>query len=191
MHLLLMFALLIWTQRKKDTAFYLFIGFVFLFGILVEWLGIHTGYLFGHYEYGTTLGIKWSGVPVLIGINWVMTIYCCGITIGTLLMKLSRELAAQSAVQPPVLKTAALIIDGATIAVVLDFLMEPVAIKLGYWKWLDAGEIPLYNYCCWFLISVVFLALFQYFRFPKQNKFAVHLLMIQVMFFLLLRTFLN
>ena len=79
--------------------------------------------------------------------------------------------------------------DGATLALLFDWLMEPVAAQLGYWKW--AGEIPFYNYLCWFIVAIVLLALFHFSRFNKQNKFAVHLLMIQVMFFLLLKTFFN
>ncbi len=87
------------------------------------------------------------------------------------------------------LKALSVIVDGATLAVFFDWLMEPIAVQLGYWKW--NGAIPFYNYLCWFIVSVVLLGAFQFSLFNKQNKFAVHLLMIQVMFFLLLKTFLN
>ena len=60
----------------------------------------------------------------------------------------------------------------------------------GYWQWLGNGEIPLYNYVCWFAISIILLFIFQHLQFSRQNKFAVNLLLIQAMFFLLLRTFL-
>ena len=66
--------------------------------------------------------------------------------------------------------------------------MEPVAIQLGYWKW--SGDIPVFNYACWFLVSLVLLLFFHFLKFDKENKFAVDLLLIQSMFFLLLRTFL-
>jgi putative membrane protein len=82
------------------------------------------------------------------------------------------------------------IIDGATLAVLLDLLMEPVAIKLGLWKWVGEA-VPLYNYLCWFAISALLLTIFQFCNFNKQNKFAVNLLLIQAMFFLLLRTFMK
>ena len=83
-----------------------------------------------------------------------------------------------------------IMVDGATLAVLFDWLMEPAAVKLGYWKWLGNGEIPLYNYMCWFVISMLLLFVFHKLQFNKQNKFAVNLLLIQAMFFLLLRTFL-
>jgi bisanhydrobacterioruberin hydratase len=67
--------------------------------------------------------------------------------------------------------------------------MEPVAVKLGYWQW-KTEVIPFYNYLCWFVISMGLLTVFHFCNFSKQNKFAIHLLLIQAMFFLLLRTFL-
>ena len=75
-------------------------------------------------------------------------------------------------------------------AVLFDWVMEPVAVKLGYWKWLGNGDIPFYNYVSWFVISVGMLAIFHFCKFNKQNKFAVNLLLIQLLFFLILRTFL-
>ena len=86
------------------------------------------------------------------------------------------------------LKSLSVIIDGATLAVFFDWLMEPVAVKLGYWQWIN-GEIPFFNYVSWFIISIILLSVFQHSKFSKHNKFAVNLLLIQLMFFLLLRTF--
>ena len=78
----------------------------------------------------------------------------------------------------------------ALIATFFDWVMEPVAIKLGFWQWNEGNESPLFNYVSWFMVSLSLLALFHFCPFPKKNKFAVHLLLIQTMFFLLLRTFL-
>ena len=62
------------------------------------------------------------------------------------------------------------------------------AVKLGFWQW-ENGIIPLYNYVCWFLISVFLLVLLRKFPFPRANHFAVHLFIIQLLFFWILRTF--
>lgn len=40
-----------------------------------------------------------------------------------------------------VLKALSVIVDGATLAVFMDQVMEPVAVQLGYWKW--NGDILL------------------------------------------------
>ena len=189
-NLLLMFALLVWTQKNKDTWFFLFLILAFLSGIGVELVGVHTRALFGDYQYGNVLGPRIGAVPVIIGINWFVIIYSCGISIHTLLLKAFRRSSLDTSKSPVTLKTLSVIIDGATLAVFFDWIMEPVAIKLKFWQWNDGGAVPGYNYLCWFLISMALLALFHACKFDKQNKFAVNLLLIQLMFFLLLRTLL-
>jgi bisanhydrobacterioruberin hydratase len=84
----------------------------------------------------------------------------------------------------------AVIIDSALLATFFDWVMEPIAVKLGYWQWLGDGNIPLFNYVCWFGVSTLLMFLFRILSFPKQNQFAVNLLLIQFMFFLILRTLL-
>jgi putative membrane protein len=186
-NLLLMFVLLIWTQEKKNYSFWLFIALTVVLGIAIEIIGVNTKLLFGDYTYGNVLGFKIKNVPLIIGVNWFIIIYCCGISINTLLMKAINKIAAETATAPTALKALSVIVDGATLAVFFDWLMEPVAVQLGYWKW--AGQIPFYNYLCWFTFSMALLGIFHVLQFNKQNKFAIHLLMIQVMFFLLLQTF--
>jgi len=189
-NLLLMFVLLVWTHREKNLSFWFFFIFVFLTGTAVEIIGVNTSALFGEYQYGKALGYQLYNVPLIIGINWFLIIYCCGISIHTLLTKAINRLAADTGKTPAALKAISVIIDGATMAVFFDWVMEPIASKLNYWNWGGNGSIPFFNYLCWFLISVFLLALFHYSKFNKQNKFAVNLLLIQLMFFLLLRTFL-
>jgi bisanhydrobacterioruberin hydratase len=190
-NLLLSFVLLIWTQTDKNKYFFLFLAACFILGIVVEAIGVNTGVLFGDYIYGDVLGPKVKNVPVLIGVNWFLIVYCCGISIHTLLMKAINRIAADTGKTPMAMKALSVIIDGATMAVFFDWLMEPVAVKLGYWVWNGDGAIPMFNYICWFVISLLLLTVFHFAKFNKQNKFAVNLLLIQLMFFLLLRTFLN
>jgi bisanhydrobacterioruberin hydratase len=190
-NLLLMFVLLIWTQNEKNKYFFLFLSVCFLAGIGVEMIGINTGMLFGDYSYGDVLGYKIQKVPVMIGVNWFIIIYCSGISIHTLLMKAIKRVSEDNGKNPMALKALSVIIDGATLALFFDWLMEPVAVKLGYWTWNGDGSVPFYNYLCWFVVSILLLSVFHFTKFNKQNKFAVNLLLIQLMFFLLLRTFLK
>ncbi|MBS1755848.1 MAG: carotenoid biosynthesis protein [Bacteroidetes bacterium] len=189
-NLLLMGILLIYTQQKPNKYFVFFLLTCMLAGMLAEIIGTHTGLLFGGYQYGKVLGPTFQGVPYIIAVNWFIIIYCSGISIQTLLTKLVDKLTEQVGGPRPGLKALSIIVDGATLAAVFDWVMEPVAIKLGYWQWLGNGDIPLFNYLSWFVVSALLLMVFQYCPFPKQNKFAINLLLIQVMFFLLLRTFL-
>lgn len=190
-NLLLSFILLIWSQDEKNIPFFVFLFICFAAGISVEIIGTNSGILFGDYSYGDVLGFKIKNVPLLIGINWFIIIYCSGISIHTLLMKIITRVAADNPRSTPVLKAVSVIVDGATLAVFFDWLMEPVAVKLGFWVWNGDGTIPLFNYICWFIVSLLLLVIFHFAKFNKQNKFAVNLLLVQMMFFLLLRTFLK
>ena len=189
--LLLSFFLLLWTQENKNIFFWLFTLLVVIVGFAVEVIGVNTGLLFGDYNYGNILGIKFKQVPLIIAVNWFIVIYCSGISIATLLHKIIKPLAstATAAEPPPALKAISVISDGATLAVIFDWLIEPVAVKLGFWKW-ENNEVPVYNYICWFVISLLLMTVFRFSPFEKRNKFAINLLLIQVMFFLILRTFL-
>lgn len=184
-NLLLCLALIIWTQSQKNLAFYIFFCIAFVTGIVVEVIGVNTSMLFGEYQYGAILGPRIRQVPWVIGINWFIVIYCCGISIHTLLSKALQQMGKQVAR----LRAISVIVDGATLAVFFDWVMEPAAVQLGFWQW-NGASIPLFNYISWLVISMLLLSFFHFANFNKQNKFAIHLLLIQLMFFLLLRTFL-
>lgn len=189
-NLLLSAALLVYTHTDRNKYFYFFAAVAVLVGFSVEVVGVNTGKIFGEYSYGNSLGFKWQGVPLIIGVNWFIIIYCSGICLHTFLTKIIIRVATDRKEPPMVLKAMSVIMDGATLAVFFDWLMEPVAIKLGYWKWFG-GDIPVYNYICWFIVSFILLAVFHFSKFNKDNKFAINLLLIQAMFFLVLRTFLK
>lgn len=189
-NLLICFALLLWTQKGINRPFIVFTVFIFLFGFFIEVIGVNTGKVFGRYTYGNILGPKLMSVPLMISVNWFIVIYCCGIATYTLLIRIIGRLAPSAAGPPKFIKALTLVTDGATIATFLDWLMEPGVTRLGFWQWND-GVIPWYNYFCWFIVSMLMLGIFHICHFNKRNKFAVNLLLIQLLFFLALRTYLN
>ena len=191
LNLLLSAGLLIYTQQEKKKDFYIFLIVTIITGFIVEVIGVNTSLLFGNYNYGNVLGFKWLEVPFIIGLNWFIIIYCCGISTNTLLNNLLTKVAITPAAPLTFLKATSVITDAATLAVLFDILIEPVAIKLDFWHWNGDGSIPIYNYICWIIISLILITVFHLLKFNKQNKFAINLLMIQFMFFLLLRTFLK
>lgn len=195
LNLILCFLLLLWTQENKNIFFWLFALITLLTGFAVEVIGVNTGLIFGDYNYGNVLGIKWKQVPLVIGINWFIVLYCSGVSVTALLQRIINPVRPGQSDRveipqpPPALKAISVISDGATLAVIFDWLIEPVAAKLGFWQW-KGSDVPLYNYVCWFAISLLLMMLFRFSPFEKRNKFAIHLLLIQAMFFLILRTFL-
>ena len=138
---------------------------IFILGFFSEWIGVHTGLLFGRYWYGMNLGPKLSGVPFIIGINWAMlTILTSGIAV-----KWAKNITFQAMI-------AAALMTG------IDVLMEPVAIRNDYWHWHNE-VIPLYNYLCWFVVSFIGnLALIKIAK-PSLNNTSIVLFTLITLFF--------
>jgi putative membrane protein len=54
-------------------------GFIFIFSFLIEAIEVKTGVIFGEYIYGKGLGTKVLETPLMIGLNWLMPVYCAKI----------------------------------------------------------------------------------------------------------------
>ena len=190
LNLLLMTILLIWNQQKINWQFILFFACCFLVGMVSEMIGVSTGILFGTYSYGKILGFKIAGVPLLIGLNWFVLVYSCIVLMEQIHEWVNHKYAAADIpLMPERLVNISIIIDGALLATFFDWIMEPAAVKLGFWQW-ESASIPTFNYTCWFIISALLIWVSRKFKFSKRNDFAVHLLMTQTLFFLTLRIFL-
>ena len=64
----------------------------------------------------------------------------------------------------------------------VDLLIEPVAIKLGYWSW-AAVEIPFSNYAAWWIISLLILTIFNLLLQTEKNKLTLPLIFSQLVYF--------
>lgn len=144
----------------------LFCLLTYLLGFLTEWVGVHTGWVFGQYWYGDTLGWKIDQIPVLIGANWLVLTY----TVGALLHNIQLPNYTK-----PFIAACGL--------VVLDIFIEPVAIQYDFWQW-HKGIVPLSNYIGWFVLAFLLSFLFHYLSFYKKNQLALPVLISQVLFFI-------
>lgn len=170
-NLILSFTLMIVARQNDLRRFLIFLLFAFVIGMSVEWIGVHTGLLFGDYFYGHNLGTKLFGVPLVIGLNWgLLTVVSASI--------INRQSNNQIFD----------IIAGAALMTVFDFIMEPVAVKSGYWNW-SKGEIPFYNYLCWFVIALFLQFIYVRMKLIESNKVNDVLLFCMVVFFLTLNIF--
>lgn len=157
--------------RKKDfLKFLFFLSLCFLTGITAEWIGTKTGWLFGNYWYGKNLGPKIDGVPYVIGLNW-------GVLVVSSASVINR-------IQASILIKAIL---AALLMTAFDYLLEPVAISSDFWHW--QGEIPFYNYVCWFAISLPLHYLYFRWKIVETNKVFTSLFIIMSIFFIILNIF--
>jgi bisanhydrobacterioruberin hydratase len=165
-HLMLMLAVVAISHEGNEGRFWWFAPVAFLLGFTAEWIGVHKQWIFGDYRYGATLGPKIFDIPLTIGVNWFVLIYCTGVSM------------ARSPIPYPWLR----ILTGAIILVLLDLLIEPVAIRFDYWTWTE-GYPPLKNYLGWLVMSMLLLYLFELASFKKQSIVGPVLILVQFIFF--------
>ncbi|GAA4407751.1 hypothetical protein GCM10023187_28770 [Nibrella viscosa] len=155
--------LLYHTDWRPSFVFYAVLAV--LTGFFVEVLGVQTGYVFGRYAYDTGLGDQLWAVPPVIGLNWLTLSYCCGTVCDRLPFPIYMKAIA-----------------AATLMVVLDIFIEPVAIRLNFWTWFGQ-PVPIRNYVGWWLVSLALLAIWYGLPFQKKNRLATLMLLLQFVFF--------
>jgi putative membrane protein len=167
-NLILSFCILVAASHPQRHRLFLVLVLSFIVGLIAEWIGVHTGLLFGNYYYGNNLGFKYFDVPLVIGLNWGLLVVCAG-----------------SIANRFKLETISTVILGAALMTGLDYLMEPVAIKSDFWHWKN-GEIPIYNFVCWFLVALPLQWANLKWNKATSNKVYDALFIILVLFFTIL-----
>lgn len=159
------------TLKEQGMALILWAVPTFLITFALEAIGVATGQIFGAYHYGSILGAHVWDVPPIIGFNWVLVVL--GIA-----RFVKKELHVTHAALGAFITSL--------LCVGFDFILEPLAISLGYWTW-DAGTVPFKNYAAWFLISYIFSLPAWYFRQQVRSIVLQGYIIIQAIFFILMR----
>ena len=146
---------------------------IFLFGLIVEILGVNYGLFFGEYSYGANLGPKIYEVPYVIGFNWVLLIIATG-SISDKLIK-GKEIYK--------------ILFASFLMVLIDLLIEKSAPKLDFWEFV-ISPVPFSNYLWWFIFSLCFQYIFFKTVKTKEYNLSSNILVIQFLFFGMLAVFL-
>ncbi len=145
---------------------------VFALSIAIEALGVKTGQVFGEYAYLSTLGVKVAGVPLMIGLNWLILVYGA----NSLMQKIT--------------KNKVLVIIGAALAMVgYDLLLEIAAPTLKMWVF-SAPFPPLKNFVAWFILSAFFQWMFTIFKIDTNQMIARGIFITQLIFFGILAIYL-
>ena len=166
--------LLLLFHQDFNKSFIFTAVFIFMSGFLVEVLGVHTGIIFGNYHYGQTLGTQLFDVPLVIGANWLLLVYCSSVSVKAVFSNIEYKSFFTSIFIQSII--ASMLMVG------LDYLIEPVAISLDFWHW-QADVIPAQNFQAWFLISFIFNYFFLNANFLKANELGLLLLFLQFLFF--------
>lgn len=151
--------------RQKNFLMIVWLLIVSVITFFLEVIAVKTSLIFGEYIYGSVLGLKISGVPLVIGINWGIIIWGCAEIAHLLKIHLIIRAAAAG-----------------ILAVFLDFLIEPAASSLTYWNW-KSDIIPMQNYFAWFIIAFIFSLSYYILKIRSKSKMPVHFYISQVVFF--------
>lgn len=144
---------------KKGLLF----GLCFTVGMGVEWIGVHTGSLFGNYYYGENLGPKLDGIPYLIGVNWAILAFIS----HAMAIAFFKNITAQ-------------IFSAAALMVLLDFFLEHICDYTDYWHF--EGGAGWWNYACWFIIAVFLHAILAHYKLRGDRNSSLHLYAAQLIF---------
>ena len=143
----------------------LFALLCFSVGYIAEWLGVNHGLIFGDYLYGENLGTKVGGVPLLIGVNWVLLV-------------MSTATIASRWISSKWIRAAV----GAGLMVGLDLFMEKVAPPFDFWSF-EGGTAPLSNYIGWFAVALILQMVFQLMKIQGSHRMSLHFFLSQILFF--------
>lgn len=117
-------------------------------GLLVELLGVHTGFPFGRYHYSGALGMRLSGVPLVIALAWTWLAWPAWLAAGVLAER-----------------TAARIVLAGLGLAAWDLFLDPQMVAAGYWRWdhpqpalPGVPAVPVTNYLGWLGVATAMAA---------------------------------
>ena len=151
------------TDRYKKSL--IIFSVIFISGFLIETVGVRSGMIFGTYSYGKGLGLKLLDTPLMIGINWLLLVYCTSIIVNSFPVH-------------DIFK----IISASLLMVVYDVLLEQTAPILDMWEF-EGGYAPVQNYLSWSIISVIFLLFLRLTGIKFENRMAPFIFVLQLAFF--------
>ncbi len=159
-------------QINKIASYIAITSLIVLLSWFIELIGVNTGVIFGNYKYGNILQPQLFGTPISIGFAWISTLLG-SYSITELIFRKSNNRIIK-------------LLFVAFFMTAFDFLMEPAAIKLGYWSW-DGLNVPLQNYLAWFLLGFLFAFLFSGQKISLMNtKLLKHIYISQLIYFFMI-----
>jgi uncharacterized membrane protein len=133
-----------------------------------ECVGVATGTVYGDYHYGDALGVKISGVPLIIPLAWFMMVYASWIVAHVLLEDASTPWSISGVL------ARALI--AATAMTAWDAVMDPGKAKSGVWIWENGGPyfgVPFQNFVGW-IVTTITIYLIVAVAFRLVPRYRVH-----------------
>jgi uncharacterized membrane protein len=110
-------------------------------GFAVEAVGVATGVPFGDYAYGSALGWRLLGVPLVIPLAWTWMAWPAWLAAGRLVGGPGRIPVAAVALAS------------------WDLFLDPQMVAERYWTWAGTTGVPVGNYVGWLVVALVLMTL--------------------------------
>ncbi len=114
----------------------------------IEYIGVTTGWPYGGFSYGVTLGPMIEGIPAALPLFFLPIVMNSYLLCVLLLGDLADRWVVRLAVVIPAV-------------VAMDVVLDPAAVSLGFWAFADGGafyNVPLSNYAGWVVSATVAVA---------------------------------
>lgn len=128
-----------WVGLQKSV---LIIGVFAFFPILIETIGISTGFPYGKFHYTDQMGFKVFGL-----VPWSVAFAFAPLLLGSI--TIASQITRNARIVLPL---------SAIFLVIVDLILDPAAVVLNIWVWNPPGPyygIPLSNYVGWFLTAFI------------------------------------
>ena len=112
---------------------------------LIEAVGVATGWPYGEFVYGVSLGPMLAGIPAALPVFFLPIVLNAYVLCVLLLGERAARRRWRLAVVIPAVVT-------------MDVVLDPAAVALGFWTYVDGGAfygVPLSNYAGWVLSATV------------------------------------
>ncbi len=122
-----------------------------LFAIIIETIGLITGFPYSHFSYTETLGHKLFGTT-----PWTVFFAFTPLVLGAIRYA---DIIAK--------KVWGKITLAVTLLVAIDLILDPVAVAQGFWTWQINGlyyGVPFINFLGWIFTSLIAIGIYFYFK---------------------------
>ncbi len=128
-----------WIGLQKSV---LIIGIFGVFPILIEAIGISTGFPYGKFHYTDQMGFKVFGL-----VPWSVVFAFAPLLLGSI--TIASQITRDTRITLPL---------SAILLVMVDLILDPAAVVLNIWVWNHPGPyygIPISNYIGWFFTAFI------------------------------------
>lgn len=127
-----------WMGKRRAAVLLAALG---LYALLFETAAIKAGWPYGHFHYGDLLGpLVFNAAPYSVLVAWTPLV------LGVVALRLGKRWRG--------------LLYAVVAVIVLDVVLDPAAVYLGFWHWDQPGAyygVPLQNFFGWFVSGTIAL----------------------------------